>query len=505
MLYNLNLWGQIVNSILNSFNLGATKSIYYANQHSKDLEKSLERLSSGKKVNGPSDGSFATSSIHKLKSDLTSSKALMSHINDNKAMLSTSDSFLNKQLDIIYEIKKNLVDLTKNGLDISERTNIKTNTRNLLLEVDDIASSASYNGFSLLSGGLSNARLPSGIKSYENVKIDIPSTYLKNLGQARFETGAQIIEPSKVKLTFILSDTKSITLDEVIIGSKIGMGIGKVAKLINNAEQNIGSKAYFNVTTTSESPIKKTILKNFQVNGEMIKEVIVLDSDRDNALVDAINKMSDKTGVVASKDDTGRLILNSPDGRGIELSAGGGMVGLNIDVDLMKNYGKLTLVNTNNKRSAIQNPKSIGFNNISSFVFNAKDLTDKKLTTDRQTALGAKLNKSIDLDKATDSFDDKNLVKSFVIIIDDAISNLQNIKTLISKTRDKLTDTQDRLMDTSNIYSNSISDKENVDFAQETFNRNKFSKLISSSTYALTNAMKDERKIIEELLKSLSN
>ncbi|RTJ07702.1 flagellin hook IN motif-containing protein, partial [Campylobacter jejuni] len=61
------------------------------------------------------------------------------------------------------------------------------------------------------------------------------------------------------------------------------------------------------------------------------------------ALVSAINAVKDTTGVQASKDENGRLVLTSADGRGIKID---GTIGVNsgIKAGQMENYGRLSLV-----------------------------------------------------------------------------------------------------------------------------------------------------------------
>ncbi|EAK0441940.1 flagellin, partial [Campylobacter lari] len=72
------------------------------------------------------------------------------------------------------------------------------------------------------------------------------------------------------------------------------------------------------------------------------------DSDQNGSLVAAINSVKDSTGVEASRDANGRLVLTSRDGRGIEIggSIGAGAGILNKDY---KNYGRLSLIKNDGK------------------------------------------------------------------------------------------------------------------------------------------------------------
>ncbi|MBX2356863.1 flagellin, partial [Campylobacter jejuni] len=67
------------------------------------------------------------------------------------------------------------------------------------------------------------------------------------------------------------------------------------------------------------------------------------ESDENGALISAINSVKDTTGVEASKDENGKLVLTSRDGRGIKID---GSIGVNsgIKAGQMENYGRLSLV-----------------------------------------------------------------------------------------------------------------------------------------------------------------
>ncbi|EPS2787474.1 flagellin hook IN motif-containing protein, partial [Campylobacter jejuni] len=67
------------------------------------------------------------------------------------------------------------------------------------------------------------------------------------------------------------------------------------------------------------------------------------DGDNNGSLISAINAVKDTTGVQASKDENGKLVLTSADGRGIKITGDIG-VGSGILSTQKENYGRLSLV-----------------------------------------------------------------------------------------------------------------------------------------------------------------
>ncbi|EOJ1193921.1 flagellin hook IN motif-containing protein, partial [Campylobacter jejuni] len=91
-----------------------------------------------------------------------------------------------------------------------------------------------------------------------------------------------------------------------------------------------------------------TTSDDFAINGVKIGQVEYKDGDANGALVAAINSVKDTTGVEASIDANGQLLLTSREGRGIKIEGSIG-AGAFINKDMMENYGRLSLVKNDGK------------------------------------------------------------------------------------------------------------------------------------------------------------
>ncbi|EAH8125081.1 flagellin, partial [Campylobacter coli] len=86
----------------------------------------------------------------------------------------------------------------------------------------------------------------------------------------------------------------------------------------------------------------------FAINGVKIGKVDYKDGDSNGALVSAINSVKDTTGVEASIDANGQLLLSSREGRGIKIEGSIGR-GAFINPNMTENYGRLSLVKNDGK------------------------------------------------------------------------------------------------------------------------------------------------------------
>ncbi|EAK5607890.1 flagellin, partial [Campylobacter coli] len=122
-----------------------------------------------------------------------------------------------------------------------------------------------------------------------------------------------------------------------------------LADEINKNADKTGVRATFTVETRGMAAVRAgTTSDTFAINGVTIGKVAYEDGDANGALVSAINSVKDTTGVEASIDANGQLLLTSREGRGIKIegSIGGGAF---INKDMMENYGRLSLVKNDGK------------------------------------------------------------------------------------------------------------------------------------------------------------
>ncbi|ELZ6679238.1 flagellin, partial [Campylobacter jejuni] len=118
---------------------------------------------------------------------------------------------------------------------------------------------------------------------------------------------------------------------------------------INKSADQTGVRATFTVETRGMAAVRAgTTSDDFAINGVKIGQVEYKDGDSNGALVAAINSVKDTTGVEASIDANGQLLLSSREGRGIKIEGSIG-AGAFINKDMMENYGRLSLVKNDGK------------------------------------------------------------------------------------------------------------------------------------------------------------
>ncbi|EJB9752301.1 flagellin A [Campylobacter jejuni] len=331
-------------------NVAALNAKANADLNSKSLDASLSRLSSGLRINSAADDASGMAIADSLRSQANTLGQAISNGNDALGILQTADKAMDEQLKILDTIKTKATQAAQDGQSLKTRTMLQADINRLMEELDNIANTTSFNGKQLLSGNFINQEFQIGASSNQTIKATIGATQSSKIGLTRFETGGRISSSGEVQFTLKnYNGIDDFKFQKVVISTSVGTGLGALADEINKNADKTGVRATFTVETRGMAAVRAgTTSDDFAINGVKIGKVDYKDGDANGALVSAINSVKDTTGVEASIDANGQLLLTSREGRGIKIDGniGGGAF---INTDMKENYGRLSLVKNDGK------------------------------------------------------------------------------------------------------------------------------------------------------------
>ncbi|EAJ5683689.1 flagellin A [Campylobacter lari] len=331
-------------------NIGAMNAHANSTITARELDKSLSRLSSGLRINSAADDASGMAIADSLRSQAATLGQAINNGNDAIGILQTADKAMDEQLKILDTIKVKATQAAQDGQSTKTRNMLQADINRLMEELDNIANTTAFNGKQLLSGNFVNQEFQLGSQSNQTVKASIGPTQSSKIGVTRFETGSQAKTSGVAQLTIKnYNGVDDFKFQPVVISTSVGTGLGALAEEINRVADITGVRANFLVETTGVGPMKAgTTSDDFKINGVTIGKIEYQDSDQNGALVAAINSVKDSTGVEASRDENGRLVLTSRDGRGIKIEGSMGP-GSGIRTQDYENYGRLSLVKNDGK------------------------------------------------------------------------------------------------------------------------------------------------------------
>ncbi|ENF9644796.1 flagellin A [Campylobacter jejuni] len=331
-------------------NIGALNAHANSVVNARELDKSLSRLSSGLRINSAADDASGMAIADSLRSQAATLGQAINNGNDAIGILQTADKAMDEQLKILDTIKTKATQAAQDGQSLKTRTMLQADINRLMEELDNIANTTSFNGKQLLSGNFINQEFQIGASSNQTVKATIGATQSSKIGLTRFETGGRITSGGEVQFTLKnYNGIDDFQFQKVVISTSVGTGLGALADEINKNADKTGVRATFTVETRGMAAVRAgTTSNDFAINGVTIGKVDYTDGDGNGALVSAINSVKDTTGVEASIDANGQLLLTSREGRGIKIDGniGGGAF---INANMKENYGRLSLVKNDGK------------------------------------------------------------------------------------------------------------------------------------------------------------
>ena len=135
-------------------NLLSNNVQYNLNQNQASLKKITQQLSSGLRINGPSDDPSGFSIATNLQTQVNSFDQASQNIQDATNAATVASGALTSVTGILQQVRTLAVEASSNLLSTTDRTNIQTEIGQLVGEVNSIANNTSFNGINLLNGSV---------------------------------------------------------------------------------------------------------------------------------------------------------------------------------------------------------------------------------------------------------------------------------------------------------------------------------------------------------------
>ncbi|SLM29630.1 putative Flagellin A [Desulfamplus magnetovallimortis] len=193
-------------------NIASLNAYQKLSKNSNRLNGSLQKLSSGLRINKACDDGSGMVIADSLKSQYRGLGQAIKNANDAVSITQTADGALEESINIVNIIKTKAIQASQDGQTYESRKAIQSDIDKLRQELDQIAKSTSFNGQKLLSGEFTNKTFHIGAYTGETVDISIDSAESTKIGHT---TVAEVI-PDYTKLIYTTLQDKQ-TGDDIVI------------------------------------------------------------------------------------------------------------------------------------------------------------------------------------------------------------------------------------------------------------------------------------------------
>ena len=333
-------------------NLGRTQGM---------LNKSLARLSSGLRINSAKDDAAGLAISSRMSAQVRGLNQAVRNANDGISLAQTAEGGLQEVTSILQRMRELAVQSRNDTNTTSDRQSLDAEFQQLLSEVDRIATTTAFNGRNVLDGTLGTATFQVGANVGETISVDV-STSMRTNSIGGY---ASVSYALKNDLNNTSGDDYSLdapgdwALNGVNVGAAIdganGQGDGSALSIVNAINlgtddhgvtatadattvtvtaAEIANFAFTEDTTNANDTLEYTLTINDQAIFTQGEGDTPYDAD---GLASQINGQQATTGVSASVQANGDIVLTAADGRNIEIKEvlSGSTAG---DADLVTGY-----------------------------------------------------------------------------------------------------------------------------------------------------------------------
>ena len=226
-------------------------------QSAGSLATSMQRLSSGLRVNSAKDDAAGMAIAERMSTQVRGLAVASRNANDGISLAQTAEGALGKVGDMLQRMRELAVQASNATNSKADREALQAEVKQLTDEVDRVAKQTSFNGQKILDGSFAGALFQVGANSGENITVgaltDASAEGLANIAYAQTASAINVTTAvaSGIATTAITSGTLSISVGGVStdLGAikAAGSGVerlGQVVQAINNKSADTGVTAF---------------------------------------------------------------------------------------------------------------------------------------------------------------------------------------------------------------------------------------------------------------------
>lgn len=149
-----------------------------------NIQKDMEKLSSGMAINRSSDNAAGLSISEKMRSQIRGLNQASKNVSDMSSFVQTADGYLQETVDILQRVRELAVQSANGIYSEEDRAQISVEVNALVSEVDRIASQAQFNGMNILTGRFAEngVQFQIGANMDQNIKVNVGNMSAEALG-----------------------------------------------------------------------------------------------------------------------------------------------------------------------------------------------------------------------------------------------------------------------------------------------------------------------------------
>ena len=150
-------------------------------QVNNELEKAMERLSSGLRINSAGDDAAGLAISSRMEAQVRGLQAAIKNANDGISVAQVAEGAMDEIGNILQRMRELAVQSANDSNSDTDRAYLQGEVAQLSDEISRIASTTQFNGINVLDGSFSNKTFQIGANANQNVSLSI-----SNVGKCQY-------------------------------------------------------------------------------------------------------------------------------------------------------------------------------------------------------------------------------------------------------------------------------------------------------------------------------
>ncbi|QNQ02563.1 B-type flagellin [Pseudomonas aeruginosa] len=287
------------------------------NASSNDLNTSLQRLTTGYRINSAKDDAAGLQISNRLSNQISGLNVATRNANDGISLAQTAEGALQQSTNILQRIRDLALQSANGSNSDADRAALQKEVAAQQAELTRISDTTTFGGRKLLDGSFGTTSFQVGSNAYETIDISLQNASASAIGSYQVgSNGAGTV----ASVAGIASGTVNLVGGGQVKNIAIAAGDSAkaIAEKMDGAIPNLSARAR-TVFTADVSGVTGGSL-NFDVTvGSNTVSLAGVTSTQD--LADQLNSNSSKLGITASINDKGVLTITSATGENVKFGA----------------------------------------------------------------------------------------------------------------------------------------------------------------------------------------
>ena len=213
-------------------NVAALRAANASTSAQMSLSKSIDRLSTGKRINSAADDAAGNAIATRMTSQIRGLNQAVRNANDGISLTQTAEGGMNEIVNMMQRMRELAVQSASGTLVAGDRTNLQAEVTALIAQVNDVAGKTTFNGVSLLNTA-GPVAIQTGSASGDTMNIALADVTATGLGinaiTIATDTGAA------AALTSLDTALNTITTAQANLGASQNRLQATVSSLVNRA------------------------------------------------------------------------------------------------------------------------------------------------------------------------------------------------------------------------------------------------------------------------------